>query len=232
MGADDTPNAGIVISNVTYLVCNTGSDASNPTNAHYGDFSVLVTFDQTNLTFQTNRTISVGTNGGHFVFDSLHLDGTNVLMFGEGDYRHSDVYLATVPASSFLSGAGTLYFAGLTNGQPTWSSVETNAVPVVEDNPTNGPPWPDDSPSVGNMSVIYSADLGLWLMNYDGGRHSVSPTNTTGIYFSFAPQPCGAVERAATDFQRDPRRRFRRFHPQQKLQSAGSHRPHHQSDEQ
>jgi len=192
MAGDDTPNAGICISNVNYLICNTGA---GPTNAefpdkHSRDYSVLVTFDQSNLTFQTNRTISVRTNGGHFVYNSLHFFGTNVLMFGEGEYRNSDIYLAMVPINSFLSGAGTVYFTGLTNGEATWGAVETNAVPVVQDNPTNGPPWPNDTPSVGNMSVIYSTNLGLWLMTYDGGRNTTLP-ETGGIYCSSASQPWG-----------------------------------------
>ncbi|MGP8234361.1 MAG: DUF4185 domain-containing protein [Limisphaerales bacterium] len=187
MAGDDTPNAGICISNVNYLICNTGSNTNGTNSAqkHAGDYSVLVTFNQTNLTFQTNRTISVLTNGGHFIINSLHLFGTNVLMFGEGGYRASDIYLATTPVSSYLSGNGTLYFTGLTNGQPNWSSIETNAVPVVQDNPTNGPP------SVGNLSVIYSTSLNLWLMAYDGGRNTASPSNTTGIYFCSAAQPWG-----------------------------------------
>ncbi len=190
MGANDTPNAGICISNVNYVICNTGADASLPVT-HEHDFSVLVTFDPTNLTFQTNRTVSVRTNGGHFIFNSLHFFGTNVLMFGAGAYRASDIYLATTPSSSYLSGGGTLYFTGLTNGQPVWSSVETNAVPVVQDNPTNGPAWPNDSPSVGNLSVIYSTNLGLWMMTYDGGRNTDDKTNYAGIYFSCAAQPWG-----------------------------------------
>ncbi len=106
-------------------------------------------------------------------------------------YRASDIFLATTPASSYLSGSGTLYFTGLTNYQPTWSSIETNTMPVVQDNPTNGPPWPNDTPSVGNMSVIYSTNISPWMMTYDGGRDSVLPTNTTGIYFTFASQPGG-----------------------------------------
>ena len=193
MGADDTPNAAICLSNVIYVVCNTGSNpkGTNTAQKHADDYSVLVTFDQTNLTFQTNRTISVIANNGHFIINSLRQFRTNVLRFGAGRYRASDVYLASTPVSSYLSGSGTLYFTGLTNGQPTWSSVETNAVPVVQDNPTNGPPWPNNSPSVGNMSVIYSTNLSLWMMTCDGGRNSVQPTNTTGIYFSFAAQPWG-----------------------------------------
>jgi hypothetical protein len=190
MAGDDVPNAGICISNVIYVVCNTGAD-SILTNPRAHDYSVLVTFDQTNLTFQTNRIISVVTNGGRFVITSLHPFGTNILMFGAGMYRASDIYLSTTPASSFLSGSGTLYFAGLTNGQPTWSTVETNSVPVVQDNPTNGPPWPNDTPSVGNMSVIYSTNLGLWMMTFDGGRNTNDKTNYSGIYLSYAAQPWG-----------------------------------------
>jgi len=193
MAGDDTPNAGLCISNINYLICNTGSNpnGTNSAQKHAADYSVLVTFSQTNLTFQTNRTISVLTNGGHFIINSLHLFGTKVLMFGAGGYRASDIYLATTPVSSYMSGNGTLYFTGLTNGQPNWSNLETNAVPVVQDNPTNGPPWPNDTPSVGNLSVIYSTHLSLWLMTYDGGRNTASSPNTTGIYFCSAAQPWG-----------------------------------------
>ena len=87
---------------------------------------------------------------------------------------------------------GTLYFAGLTNGQPDWTTVETNAVPIVQDNPTNGPAWPNDSPTVGHLSVVYSTGLGLWLMTYDGGRNA---PETDGIYFSSAAQPWGPWSR-------------------------------------
>jgi hypothetical protein len=61
-------------------------------------------------------------------------------------------------------------------------------VPVLQDNPLNGPAWPNDSPTVGNLSVAYSSDLGLWLMTYDGGRQT---EKTTGVYFAYAQQPWG-----------------------------------------
>lgn len=192
MGPDDVPNAGITISNVIYLVCSTG--ATNPGTgnlSHSNSYSVLVTFDPAQLTFTTNRSISYANQGGHFVSTSLHLDDTNVLMFGEGDFRNSDIFLASVPAASFVSGAGTLYFTGLTNGQPAWSNVETDAVPVLQDNPTNGPAWPNDSPSVGDMAVVYSPGLRLWLMSFDGGRHTANPKDTEGVYFSYAAAPWG-----------------------------------------
>src|SRR5208282_4755496 len=212
MGPDDVPNSGISLSNGVFLVCNTGSDASNTNIApQTNDYSVLVTFYETNLWlatntyaitnfFATNRTVSaLNTNlaptnslQGHFINVSLRQYGTNVLMFGTGEYRSGDIFLCMIPTANFVRGAGTLYFAGLTNGQPAWSSAESNCYPVVQDNPTNGPPWPNDNGTAGNVSVIYSTNLNLWLMTYDGGR-GTGPlkTQTTGDYFSYAPQPWG-----------------------------------------
>lgn len=193
MGPDNVPNSGIVVSNMIYLVCSTGADTSTNSmnDPHATSYSVLVTFDEAALTFQTNRTISAVTNGGHFVSDSLHLDGTNVMIYGEGSYRNSDVYLSMVPAATFLTGDGTVYFTGLSNGQPTWSPVESNAVPVVQDNPTNGPAWPNDSPSIGDISVVNPPGLGLWLMTFDGGRHTTDKTSYEGVYFCYATAPWG-----------------------------------------
>jgi hypothetical protein len=211
MGPDDVPNSGITLSNGVFLVCNTGSDASNTNIApQTNDYSVLVTFFETNLWlstntyatnfFATNRVVSaLNTNltpnsslQGHFINVSMREYGTTVMMFGTGEYRSGDVFLCMIPTANFMSGAGTLFFTGLTNGQPKWSSVESNCYPVVQDNPTNGPPWPNDNGTVGNVSVTYSTNLNLWLMTYDGGRSAETPKNkTTGVYFSYARQPWG-----------------------------------------
>ena len=212
LAVDDLPNSGISLSNGIFLVCNTGSDASNPTNTHLGAYSVIVSFNVTNLLsstntyiatniFVTNRVLSVlHTNlvqtdplQGHFLFTSLREFGTNVVIFGTGEFRASDVYLSMVPTASFLSGQGTLYFTGLTNGQPFWSTAESNSVPVVQDNPTNGPPWPNDAPAISNVSVTYSTNLALWFMTYTGGNNTGNKLNnsTTGVYFSYAPLPWG-----------------------------------------
>jgi hypothetical protein len=51
-----------------------------------------------------------------------------VYTWGAGKYRGSDIHLAVVPVSNFESGVGTFYFTGLTNGEPTWSSVESTVV--------------------------------------------------------------------------------------------------------
>ena len=211
MGPDDVPNAGISLSSGVFLLCNTGSDTANTNIApQTNDYSVLVTFDETNLWlstntyatnfFVTNRVVSaLNTNldprsplQGHFINVSMREYGTNVMMFGTGEYRSGDVFLCMIPTANFVSGAGTLYFAGLTNGQPAWSSAESNCVPVVQDNPTNGPPWPNDDGTAGNVSVIHPTNLDLWLMTYDGGRGTgPRKEQTTGVYFSSAPQPWG-----------------------------------------
>ena len=177
MGPFDVPAAGVSNNGNFYIVCKTGySSATADTN----DYSVLVLFDETNNTFYTGRTISVLTNGGHFIDMALCHFGANILMFGLGYYRASAIYLATVPATNFDSGDGTLYFTGLSNGQPSWSAVETNAVPLVTDNPTN--------PTIGNVSVNYSPAAGLWLMTFDAGRQK---PGANGVFFAFATAPWG-----------------------------------------
>jgi hypothetical protein len=185
-GGDDIPNSGISLPDGVHIVFSTGTDSSLP-DPHSNGYSVLVDFDETAKSFTAGRTISK-LPGGHFVFTALHTLGSDVYMFGVGDYRHSDIFLSKTPASSFKAGTGTQYFAGLVNGQPTWTDSETGAVPVVQDDPLDGPAWPNDSPTVGKMSVAYSTDLNLWLMTYDGGRQSNA---TTGIYFTYAPAPWG-----------------------------------------
>ena len=183
MGAAEVPHAGIRLDSGTYIVCNTGTDRNLP-NPNVNMYSVLTRFDETTRLFTLLRTIS-SMPDGRFVTTSLHTFGSDVLMYGLGAYRGSDVYLATVPASSFETGQGSRYFTGLANGQPTWSSSESAAVPVVMDNPLHSPTY---VPTIGNVSVTYSNDLALWLMTYDGGGQSQS---TAGVYFTYASQPWG-----------------------------------------
>jgi hypothetical protein len=115
MGPDDIPNSGISLNGRIYFLCNTGSDTSLA-NPQAGDYSVLVQFDEATQTFTGARTISPA--GGRFIGTSVHASGTNVFILGAGPYRASDIYLQMVPASSFLSGAGTQYFSGLAERQP------------------------------------------------------------------------------------------------------------------
>jgi hypothetical protein len=67
-----------------------------------------------------------------------------------------------------------MYFAGLdAAGAPTWSGNESEAKPIVQ----NG--------TLGDLSVTWCKDLGLWLMTYD------RRAPTRGIAFSYSRTPWG-----------------------------------------
>lgn len=177
MGAGEVPHAGIRLKGATYIVVTTGADIHLP-DPNINEYSVLTRFDEATRRFTVLRTISSRPNG-KFITTALRQSGDNIYIFGLGAYRRSDVYLSVGTAEDFESGRGTRYFTGLINGQPTWSPSEADAVPVVADNPT---------PGIGNVSVIYSNDLRLWLMTYDTGT---GPRETRGFYFTYAPDPWG-----------------------------------------
>ncbi len=200
MGADNVPNTGVSINGQIFLGLKTGAVNLGPgDNDLSAAYSVLATFDENTETFTSGRTISTSPNG-RFILPTFYLAPAGVLgtpapvspepvvlTFGLGQYRASNVYLSLTPSSEFATGVDlygnsvTSYFAGMSNGKPTWSSSEAAAVPIVYDlDPAN--------PTIGNLSVFYSQPLGLWLMMYDGGRGSIS---TNGMYFTYAPQPWG-----------------------------------------
>jgi len=200
MGIDDVPNTGVNLNGTIYLGIKTGNvSLGSGNNDQSHDYSVLATFDENNETFTSGRTISV-VPGGNFASPVFYLAPTGVLgtpppvspepvmlIFGVAGGRTSDIYLSIIPSTEFASGVdqngnnATRYFSGTNNGQPTWSSSESSAVPIVTDiDPA--------SPTIGNLSVFYSQLLGLWLMMYDEHSGSLS---TKGIYFTYAPQPWG-----------------------------------------
>ena len=208
MGAGEVPHAGIRLNGSTYIVVNTGTDINLP-DPNINEYSVLTRFDETTRRYTVLRTISSRPNG-KFVTTALRQSGNDVYIFGLGAYRRSDVYLSTVGAADFESGRGTRYFTGLVNGQPAWSTSEADAVPVVSDNPLN---IPNHKPGIGNVSVIYSSELRLWLMTYDSTGGS---QETRGFYFTHASEPWGPWRRpqlilnaardgAAGTFIHDPR---------------------------
>lgn len=200
MAADNVPNTGVSSNGQIYLGLKTGAVNVSPgVNDLSGSYSILATFDETSENFTSGRTISALPNG-HFDLPVFYeaaagLLGTpppvspepTMLIFGTGTYRASNIYLSIIPSSQFWTGLdqngnpATRYFSGMANGQPTWSSSESSATPIVYDlNPAN--------PTIGNLTVFYSQPLGLWLMIYDGGRGSI---NTNGMYFTYAPKPWG-----------------------------------------
>ncbi len=178
MGAFEVPVSGISLGGRAYVVVSTNHSADRST-----DRSVLTRFDPP-ATFRPLRTISQ-LPAGHFVKMSLHLEpagtaglppgGPFVLVWGTGTYRHSDAYLAIVPASHFENGEGTRYFAGLDEaGGPRWSGDESAAAPVVR----NG--------ALGDLSVTWCEELKLWLMTADS-----RPPGPRGVLFWSSATPWG-----------------------------------------
>ncbi len=214
MGADDIPNSGIDLGNQIDLVCSIGTTIVNGVADHSQDSSIVVRFDPTQRTFTAGRTISRAGQNGHFVFTApvelpmqfaSSSTDSEVVIFGLGEYRQSDVYLSMIRKHRFESGVkadstpATRYFTGLVNGQPAWGDTESLAVPIVFDNPLQSigvgvqqNPWPNDSPTSGNLSAVWSPALNLWLMMFDGGRQPGSTRKQTeGFYFTYASAPWG-----------------------------------------
>jgi hypothetical protein len=134
-------------------------------------------------TFQQLRTVSALPEG-RFIKMSMHAQpgpiaglpdgGPFVVMWGTGTYRQSDAYLSIVPAADFETGKGTRYFSGLdAAGAPMWSEKEGDSTPVVKDG------------TLGDLSVTWCKELGLWLMTYD------SRNQRAGIVFSYSRTPWG-----------------------------------------
>ena len=178
MGAFEVPVAGISLGGQVYVAVSTNHSEDRST-----DRSVLTKFTLP-ANFQPLRTISQLPEG-HFVKMSLHFEpgsiaglppgGPFVLVWGTGPYRRSDAYLSIVPAAQFESGKGTRYFAGLdARGAPIWSEKESDARAIVQ----NG--------TMGDISVTWCKDLGLWLMTYDSREPA-----PRGILFSYSRTPWG-----------------------------------------
>jgi hypothetical protein len=180
MGAFETPIGGISLGRQMYVAVRTNHAQDWST-----DRSVLTKFTLPS-SFQPLRTISQSP-AGRFLTMSLHTEqgseptmglppgGPFVMIWGTAQYRKSDAYLSIVPAANFETGQGTRYFAGLdAAGAPIWSENESDAQPIVK----NG--------TLGDLSVTWCKDLGLWLMTYD----SRAPA-PRGILFSYSRTPWG-----------------------------------------
>ena len=211
-GGDDIPNSGIALGDQIYIVYSTGSNPSctSPCDVYANAFSVLVRFDEATRTFTTLRELSSIPAGGHFLYTTMHEVGPGyggaasnapaVLMFGTGDYRQSNIYLAVVPREHFADGIGTRYLIGLDHGRPVWTDPatttqqamddQTKAVPVIVDNAP--------SPSIGNISVSYVPQLDLWLMTYNAD--GTNPPATRSVFLRYASAPWGPWSEPLTIF--------------------------------
>lgn len=177
MGGNEVPTSGISIDGVMYVVVKTNNTPRAST-----DYTLLTRYDEVQRSFQPLRQLS-RLPDGHFITTTLRLaplgqkglptSGPNLLIFGSGQYRRSNAYLSVVPAENFATGEGTRYFAGLDPaGNPLWSDAEADAAPIIE------------HPTIGDISVQYIPDIGLWVALYDS-------RNPRGVLLRYADEPWG-----------------------------------------
>ena len=159
MGAYEVPVGGIEVNGAMYVAVKTAVLPDWAT-----DMTLLTRYDDATQTFNVVRPMSKLPDG-HFITPTMRmapegLSGlpTNepyVLIFGSGEYRKSSSYLAAVPAASFETGAGTVYYTGRNGNGPTWSAKESDAEPII------------DHSTIGDISVTFVPQIGKWLALYD-----------------------------------------------------------------
>jgi len=92
--------------------------------------------------------------------------GKGLLIWGSGEYRKSDPYLAYMPLGSIENKSTVSYFRGTdAGGNPQWSRNEADATPLFHD------------PIIGEFSVFWHAQFKRWIMLYSGVlmRSSANP---------------------------------------------------------
>jgi hypothetical protein len=104
-------------------------------------------------------------------------DGPQLVVFGSGRYRSSDVYLAVKSAGKLKEPGGFLFYAG-GRGQPQWSRDEDDAVPLFGEG------------CVGELSVRWNPLLGAWLCLYNADWPA-DRSSAGGIVMRWAKRPYG-----------------------------------------
>lgn len=158
-------------------------------------FSQLTMYDEKERAFAPVRMFS---DEGHFIKVAFHYgtppetqtlptgtpnatpQSNHLYIWGTGpDHRHSFPYLAETPIDAFGTGSKTRYFGGLDQGAPVWVGCESQAVPLFK-----------TPPVMGDISVTWSKDVGLWIMTYDSApsRANGAPD---GVLLRYARAPWG-----------------------------------------
>jgi Domain of unknown function (DUF4185) len=104
-------------------------------------------------------------------------DGPQLVVFGSGRYRSSDVYLAVKPVAKLEEPGGFLFYAG-GHSQPCWSHAEENAVPLFGEG------------CVGELSVRWNPLLEAWVCLYNADWPA-DRSSVGGIVMRWAKCPYG-----------------------------------------
>lgn len=111
-------------------------------------------------------------SGEHPELPDYLTDG--VMMWGSGDYRESNVYLAFAPMNEIGRPDRWLYYAG-DSPLGSWRSEPEAAVPLLD----------NSRDFVGELSVAFIPGLGQWIMLYGGALNPIRAC------CSMAPNPWG-----------------------------------------
>jgi len=159
-GAFEVPMEGIDIDGVVYVYF-----TSNHTEERTMGSSILARLDENSMIFNYLYTLStdkflnvqvVAINNSD-ISGLPESSGRGLLIWGSGEYRKSDPYLAYMPLESIENKSTTRYFRGLdSSGNPEWSEKEEEAIPLFHD------------PVIGEFSVAWNRYLQRWIMLYDG----------------------------------------------------------------
>jgi hypothetical protein len=166
-GAFEVPMEGVEINGEAYVFF-----TINHTEEQTMGGSVLAKFNDATLnftylyTFSTSKFMNVHTAkvNNSLIQGLPESDGDGLLIWGSGEYRHSDPYLAYMPLQSIEDKSALRYFAGLANnGTTIWSKNEFDAKPLFHD------------PVVGELCVSWNPYLDRWIMLYSGVSMRSSP---------------------------------------------------------
>lgn len=159
-GPFEVPMEGIDVDGVAYVYFTT-----NHTEERTMGSSILARLDDNSMTFtyvytlSTNKflNVHVAAVDNPDILGLPESSGRGLLIWGSGEYRKSDPYLAYMPLESIDDESAIRYFKGLDNkGSPVWSENEEDATPLFHD------------PIVGEFSVAWNRYLQRWIMLYDG----------------------------------------------------------------
>jgi hypothetical protein len=166
-GPFEVPMEGVEVNGKAYVfftINNTqGQEMGGSILARLNDESL----DFTSLyTFSASKFINVHTAvvENRFLAGLPESTGEGLLIWGSGEYRRSDPYLAFMPLESIEDKSSLSYFAGLAgDGNPIWSKSESDAQPLFDD------------PVIGELSVAWNQYLERWIMLYSGVSMRSSP---------------------------------------------------------
>ena len=197
-GAFEVPMEGISIGGRMYIYLTTDSVAVGEMFAEGAEpkmgKSVVAVSDDDGQTFNYLYDFSTENfiNVSIVEADMADLGGTfgtgtgkELVIFGSGPYRRSNVFLAFQPSDQIGSPSGLSYFAGLDgSGRPTLGTSEDDAQPLF------------NQPVVGELSITYNQFIDKWIMLYN----SFMPTSR-GINMRTADRPWGPWSEPQIIFQ-------------------------------